>query len=346
MARVSIVVPAHNAASFLGDTLRSLVTQTYRDLEIIVVDDGSTDDTAALVRNSFPNVILLQQPNLGVAVARNAGIARASGAYVAPIDADDQWMPTAVERLVECLDASNGHVGVAYAWSAHIDERGQRTGGYNASLIAGAVWSTLLCHNFIGNASATLIRKSCFDVSGLYDPSFRQQGSQGCEDWDLYLRIARQFEYRVVPEILIEYRKVSSSMSSANPKTMERSRQLMWQRIKSDEPKLAWGLEPISAGSFCQYLAKEELQRSHFAESLRWCLRAVRRGHLWTLARPDFYGQLLASLLHKRPTRRVYASEGAMRLAILSHPHLRFQSWLHRAITLLAGQYPRGSASQ
>jgi hypothetical protein len=212
--------------------------------------------------------------------------------------------------------------------------------------VAGPVWSTLLCHNFIGNASATLIRKSCFDIVGLYDPSFRQRGSQGCEDWDLYLRIARQFEYRVVPEILIEYRKIASSMSSADPHTMERSHQLMCERIKSGEPKLAWCIEPISAGSFCQYLAREELQRGAFAESLRWCVRAARRGHLFTLARPDFYSQLLAALLRKLPARRVYGSDVAMRLAILAHPHLRFQSWLHCAITILAGQYPRSTASQ
>ncbi len=344
MSRVTAVVPAYNAASFLGDALQSLVNQTYRDLEIVVVDDGSSDGTAQLVRDKFPDVILLQQQNLGVAAARNLGIARATGKYITSLDADDRWMPTAVERLVQCLDQSDDRVGLAYAWSAYIDERGQRTGGYIASLVSGAVWSTLLCHNFLGNASATLIRKSCFDRVGLYEPAFRQQGAQGCEDWDLYLRIARQFEFRVVPELLIEYRKVPSSMSSANPGAMERSHQLLWQRVRSIDPELVWFMEPLSAGSFCQYLASEARQRGDFTGARRWYLRAAQRGHICTLARPDFYRQLLATLVHRRPApprESDRQSDVALQRAIHSSLHLRLQSWLHHAVTMFAGQHPQ-----
>jgi glycosyltransferase involved in cell wall biosynthesis len=344
MSRVSAVVPAYNAASFLGDALDSLLKQTYRDLEIVVVDDGSSDGTAQLVRDKFPGVILLQQQNLGVAAARNLGIARATGKYIASLDADDRWMPTAVERLVQCLDQSNERVGLAYAWSAYIDEHGQRTGGYIASLVSGAVWSTLLCHNFLGNASATLTRKSCFDRVGLYDPAFRQQGAQGCEDWDLYLRIARQFEFRVVPELLIEYRKVPSSMSSANPGAMERSHQLLWQRIRAIDPKPAWFLEPLSAGSFCQYLASEARQRGDFSDARHWYLRAVQCGHICTLARPDFYGQLLATLLHRSPApprKSEIQSDAVLQRTIQSGLHMRLQSWLHHAVTMFASQHPQ-----
>src|SRR4051794_3877496 len=111
---VTVVVPAHNAAATLRQTLASIAAQTYRDLEIVVVDDGSTDDTSAIAAEFAHldrRVRLVSQANAGVAAARNKGIALARGEYVAPVDADDLWEPTKIEKQVGVMTARGQRVG-------------------------------------------------------------------------------------------------------------------------------------------------------------------------------------------------------------------------------------------
>src|SRR4051812_40604491 len=124
---VSFVVAARNAEEFIGETLASLLAQSYPRVEVVVVDDGSSDATAAVVRATSardPRVRLVTQPWTGVAAARNRAVASSSGAFVAPVDADDVWLPPAAARLVERLERAGPETAVAYAWSAYIDEAG------------------------------------------------------------------------------------------------------------------------------------------------------------------------------------------------------------------------------
>lgn len=160
-----------------------------------------------------PRLRLLQQPNAGVAAARNLGIQEAQGEFIAPIDADDLWYPEALSKLVACLQRCRPTVGVVYAWSIDIEEQDEPTGGFHAATIKGNVYKTLICHNFLGNASATLIRKACLKQVEGYDAQLKVQKAQGCEDWELYIRLAEHYEFDVVPEFLIGYRKVASSRS-------------------------------------------------------------------------------------------------------------------------------------
>src|SRR5262245_43574539 len=106
MPSASVIIPAYNAGRWIARTLQSAQNQTLTQIEIIVVDDGSTDDTADIVRsamNEDPRIILIQQPNRGVASARNSGIAAARSEFVAPLDADDLWHPERLKRHVEAL---------------------------------------------------------------------------------------------------------------------------------------------------------------------------------------------------------------------------------------------------
>jgi glycosyltransferase involved in cell wall biosynthesis len=161
---VSVIVPAYNAERTISKTVNSVVSQSYNNIEIIVVDDGSEDNTASVVR-SFSRrdsrIQLLQQPNLGVAKARNLGIKNSSGEFIATIDADDVWLQQFIEKLVSCMLEAGPSVGLAYTWSLDIDEKDRFTGDFRASRIEGEAYATLLTHNFIGNASASLIRRKC-----------------------------------------------------------------------------------------------------------------------------------------------------------------------------------------
>ena len=125
---VSVIIPAYDAEVFIRTALGSAVHQTYQDIEIIVIDDGSMDRTAEIVREFMaqdPRVRLLQQANAGVAAARNYGVRMARGSLIAPLDADDLWKPTKIERQVACFLAADDRLGLVYTWSHIIDEDGQ-----------------------------------------------------------------------------------------------------------------------------------------------------------------------------------------------------------------------------
>ncbi len=288
---VSVVVPAYNAEAFIAETLASVLSQTYRNLEVWVVDDGSSDRTAAIVKKlalEDARINLLQQPNQGVAIARNAGIQAARGDFIAPIDADDLWWPDALEKLVAKLQSAPANVGVAYAWSVDIDEHSQPNGAFHAALITGDVCKTLICHNFLGNASSTLIRKACLEKIGGYSAELRRRKAQGCEDWDLYLRLAEHYKFEVVPEFLVGYRKLTSSMSQ-DFSQMARSQQIMLEDMRQKHPEIPFYLYRLSFSSFYLYLAQQCDRSSRSSRTLFWLKQAIKIDPITPLLRPGLY---------------------------------------------------------
>ena len=214
---VTAVVPAYNAASTIDATLRSLRAQTHRNLEILVVDDGSRDRTAEAVAahaRADRRVRLIAQANGGVAAARNAGIAAARGAFIAPVDADDLCAAPRIAKQVAALEAAGPDHAVAYSWSAAIDADGRVLDASFIPLHSGDVAETLCRSNFVGNGSAAMMRTDALRAVGGYDPSLRARRAQGCEDWCLLLRLAERWRFVVVPEFLTGYRQSVASMSS------------------------------------------------------------------------------------------------------------------------------------
>jgi|SRR5581483_5703357 len=295
---VSAIVPAYNAERYIGRTLQSLVAQNYPHLEIIVVNDGSTDRTCAIVEamaEKYPQIRMVQQPNQGVAIARNRGIAEAGGEFIAPIDADDIWFPDAVQKLVHCLRSSDPSVGVAYGWSVTLDENSLLDGGLRCSKIAGDVLGTLICHNFLGNASATMIRRLCLEKVGGYDPHFRTESAQGCEDWDLYVRLAEHCRFAVVPEFLFGYRRPRSSMSS-NSRAMANSHEYLLEKVKRHHPHIPQAFYQLSTSSYYLHLAYECDCYHNPSDSLYWLQQAMAKGPIFTFIRPGFYWLMLKNL--------------------------------------------------
>ncbi|HEY9877823.1 MAG TPA: glycosyltransferase family A protein [Leptolyngbyaceae cyanobacterium] len=297
-ALISIVIPAYNAAAFIRRTIESVLKQTYRNLEVLVVDDGSRDETAVIVEQlarEDRRIRLLYQANQGVAAARNLGIQAAQGEFIAPIDADDLWHPTALAKLLERLQQAGPSAGLAYAWSRDIDEFDRPTGQFRAATIQRQVLKTLICHNFIGNASATLVRKQCFDRVGGYSTEMKTQQAQGCEDWDLYLRIAAQFEFVCVSEFLVGYRKTSTSMSGDFRK-MARSHTLMLTWVRERHPSLPDLLYRLSTSSFYVYFAHQSHQYRQPKTTLFWLGQAWQAAPLLTAIRLGLYPLFLKSL--------------------------------------------------
>ena len=269
---VSVILPLYNGEAFIAKAIDSILSQTYKDLEIIVVDDGSTDGSTGIVR-SFQEkdrrIILLQQPNAGVAAARNLAIAHSSGEFIAPIDADDIWYPENIQKQVQFMEQASKSVGLTYAWSAFIDERDRLTGGSKAASYQGEVYSPLIIGNFVGNASAVLIRRRCLEKVGGYNSELKAQNAQGCEDWELYLRIARYYQFGVVPEFLIGYRQVAGSMS-CNYAVMYKSYQLMMSDVRRLNPQISVNIYKKSQINYYRYLSIQSCRLGDRQASLSW----------------------------------------------------------------------------
>jgi glycosyltransferase involved in cell wall biosynthesis len=238
---VTVVIPAHNAASTICQTLRSVSAQSHGALQVVVVDDGSTDDTAQVVENharSDARVCLIRQPNRGVAAARNAALAAAEAAFVAPIDADDIWHPQKIQKQLAAMHEGGPNVGLVYSWSVILDEQGRATRLAKKYTQAGEVLASLCESNLVGNGSSPLMRTDAVRQAGGYDASLFEARAQGCEDWALYLEIAAQSHFGLVPEYLTGYRRAPNSMSSDFAQ-MWRSNCLVAHKLLARRPDLA-----------------------------------------------------------------------------------------------------------
>ncbi|HVO69236.1 MAG TPA: glycosyltransferase [Aggregatilineaceae bacterium] len=200
---VSIVIPAYNSAQFICEAVDSCLVQTYPNCEIIVVDDGSTDNTRALLEARYGERIrYLSQQNAGPSAARNRGIRAARGAFIQFCDADDQLLPAKIERCMEVFQ-QQPEVGVVYTRYQYVEADGKTPAPLSdPPLLSGDVFCDLLLSN--GNAiltSATLVRRDALLEVGTFDERLRRT-----QDWDLFLRLASRYSYASIDEVLLLYR--------------------------------------------------------------------------------------------------------------------------------------------
>jgi glycosyltransferase involved in cell wall biosynthesis len=274
---ISVVIPAHNAARHLSATLRSVRDQTYRSLEIIAVDDGSTDNTGQILErfaDEDRRMTVLRQNNLGVAAARNLAISHSRGGFVAPLDADDIWHPEKLTQQFFALRRGSATVGLVYTWSRIIDDY-DRLLSDKACIAAhtGSVLPFLLRYNFIGPASSPLIRRECLVEAGGYDPSLRAAGAEGCEDYQLYIAIAEHYHFEVVPAFLVDYRVRPNSMSQA-ARQMMLSHDIIMGRARKRHPELADDLFRQSSALMASWLARKCFRSGRIREGIQLLARA------------------------------------------------------------------------
>ena len=277
---VSVILPVYNGSASIGDTIESALRQTYRNLEILVIDDGSTDNTMDVIKEragNDPRVRILRQVNSGVARARNRGLAAAQGEFIAPLDADDLWDPAKIERQVRRMHEAGGEVGMVYCWWAWIDGEGTVLDRSPRWRVEDEALSMLLQVNYTGNASVPLYRRRALEQVGGYDESLAEQRGRGCEDWDVALKVAEQYSVAVVPEVLVGYRRSPDSMSTSC-ETMWRSQKLVTQSVRRRNPALAAPLFQRSQDQFALYLAGVSFWSGSYLRAVFWGLRSWRSG--------------------------------------------------------------------
>jgi glycosyltransferase involved in cell wall biosynthesis len=258
MPKVSVVIPAYNAMRYLPETLESVLQQSFTDFEVLIVDDGSTDQIQRWVAQlSDGRVRLIAQENQGVAVARNTGIVQAQGEYIAFVDADDLWEPTKLEKQVQYLEAEPA-LGLVHTWMAVIDEQGQPTGRVMTSKATGNVWTHLVERNTVACASV-MVRRTCFDQVGLFSP--RDVCPVDVEDWEMWIRIAACYPFAVIPEPLLQYRQHPHN-TSKDWRSIEQAYQIVIEKAFQSAPPELLHLKKRSYGHANLRLAWKALQSS------------------------------------------------------------------------------------
>ena len=253
MLTVSVVIPTYNHARFLGQAIDSVLAQTLSPSEVIVVDDGSTDNTAAELVHYANRIRLVRQQNQGVSAARNNGAEIATGDLLAFLDADDIWLPRKMERQVERF-ATESELGLVHCGTEDIDHTGKPLNRHLDGLDGWVAMEMLLFRRavILGGGSGIVIPRAVFKEVRGFDRKLSTSA-----DWDLYYRIASLYKVGFVPEILLQYRLHSTNMHG-NARAMERDMLLAYDKAFSDadaqlrrlRTRCYGNLHAVLAGSF------------------------------------------------------------------------------------------------
>ena len=233
--RVSVVLPIYDGARYLAEAIESVLAQTYSYYEIIAVNDGSRDRSSEIVRRYFASgrVKYFEQTNQGVASARNTGIARSSGEFIALLDQDDVWLPDKLEKQVAFMDAHR-EAALVHARVSCIDGAGKPM-SCKGWIYVGADADGLCAEQLLGGNRiaplTVLIRRSCLERVGVFDPAFAP-----ADDWHLWLRIAIQFPLGFLDSLVGMYR-VHDSNESKNLLKMKMSEIGVMEFFRSSYPK-------------------------------------------------------------------------------------------------------------
>ena len=230
---VSVIIPTYNYARFLPLAIESVLAQTRPADEIIVVDDGSTDATASVVaRYNERGVRYFYKENGGVSAARNLGIRESHGSLIAFLDSDDEWLPDKLALQVAHFSA-HPSVGLVTGSEWEVDDAGTRAAWLNSRPPLGArvMYPQILVENLVGTPSLVMLRRRCLHRVGMFD---EQIGL--AQDWDLWIRIAREYPIGIIGAPLIRYRRHGASMSSGS----------VWRRYRSNRAFQHRHIRPIA----------------------------------------------------------------------------------------------------
>ncbi|MEL6580568.1 MAG: glycosyltransferase [Cyanobacteria bacterium J06621_12] len=266
---ISVIIPAYNAEKTIVKTIESVRQQTYSNLEIIVIDDGSSDRTGAIISNIIdPRIKLFNYPNGGVAHARNRGTAKAQGEYIAFLDADDFWTEDKLKLQHDAL-VKNPQAGVAYSWTYFLYPEGVY---YPSEPVdhQGNIYSQLLIKNFLHHGSNPLIRREAIAEVGEFDPRFPH-----CADWDYYLRLAAKWDFVAVPKHQVYYRQSANSMTSKIDDIEQQLSQMLEQTYQK-VPEQLQHLQKISKSWIWQYCSQQYLE---YGRDYQSTIKAVN--YLW-----------------------------------------------------------------
>lgn len=270
MPKVSVIIGSYNAEKYIEETIRSVLNQTYKDYELIVIDDGSSDNTVKIIEQLLsPPHKLVAQKNAGEAAARNHGLKIANGEYIAFLDHDDLFHPKKLEKTVDFLD-NNSEYGMVYGNYSYIIEPGSNSIWSNWGFIRGAYKSgDIFIDQFIQNKIhiiTTLIRRECFNKVGFFDKTMNY-----ASDSDMWIRISADYKIGYIDEVFAYYRLHNTNVSLDRETclkhriaSMKKNYSMFYDRVKGNN-------EIISSIKNLYYrLIKNYVKSCDFKEAYKW----------------------------------------------------------------------------
>jgi len=299
MPKVTVIIPTYNRADYVCEAIDSVLTQTFTDYEIIVVDDGSTDNTADLLRPLAEQGLIryIFQENRGESAARNQGIAVASGEYIAFLDSDDLFLPTKLEKQVSYLD-THPDIALVHSWYAKFEDGGRDLGIRDTSRLNGWIYPAyLLDWSVLMVVPAVMVRSSVLEQVGGFDETIRWG-----PDLDMWRRITRKFRIAVIPDVLCKIR-VHPGNISADKISAVASFERYLQKAFDDDPTLGLIFRRKALAKMYANVAHNILSTGGNAEMkdvrrLSW--QAVRAWPFLGSAYLGFWGSFLNARLRLR----------------------------------------------
>jgi glycosyltransferase involved in cell wall biosynthesis len=286
---VSVIIPTFNNGPYIAEAVESALAQTITPSEIVIVDDGSTDQTEAVVRQFGDKVRYIKQSNAGACSARNRGIAESNSEFIAFLDADDKWFPEKLDRQLVCF-YDDSQIGLVHCGMREFNSQSGNAIGHNIAGIEGWAAHDILrweTSQLIGTGSTIIVRRSVIDDVGGFDEDLTHG-----EDWEFCLRVARKYKIGFVREALVDYRNHGSNVSKNIPE-MERSTLLAWRKAFSVDDETIMPLRRRSYGNLYKVLAGSYLHYGDYKGFGRNVLKS-----LWY--RPSYLGHYLRLLFQGR----------------------------------------------
>lgn len=268
--RVSVVIPTYNNARFVAEAVESVLQQTYRDYEIVVIDDGSTDTTRDVLAPFQDRIHYLHQENAGAGAARNRGIEESRGELIAFLDSDDLWYKTKLEKSVAAFDRDR-EAGLVYNRYLQRDlDSGRERRGHVFGRSGRVAAEYILFFRGV-HTSSVVIRRECFEKCGRFDPSL-----QLSQDVDLWLRIMEDYPIREIPEVLHEYRSHGAGLVARMRDVWQEESLRLLDKAFERRPDLYQPLRSrIYSKAFCKY-GLRAYNRLDFRQARQYFSRSLR----------------------------------------------------------------------
>lgn len=231
---ISVIIPTYNRDNSLKRSIDSVLNQTFKDFEVIVIDDDSTDDTESIVKNfNDPRIKYIKhKENRGAGAARNTGIKNARGKFIAFQDSDDEWLPEKLEKQIKSFKVSSGKVGVLYtAYLLNKNNKKIYIPLRKYRKRSGNIHKELLCGSFVGTPTM-LVKKECFEKVGMFDENF-----DTLEDWDLAIRLSKYYDFNFLKRPLVLANCSENSISSNHKATIDAFKKIAKKHLKESDKK-------------------------------------------------------------------------------------------------------------